>query len=876
MFGVYDATMRMQLQSSHESFKDFVNAAALSETEDPDAPLMIIRVEANIEKGPKAHRRFTYAKDKSPPSDDTVLDTLGKVLKATEGEYATDLNQKFQGLHERRVQKDVVVQTHETWTKELRDLNSRMLADAQKAQNRYQDIAIIEEDAHIAKAVRRLFKIEFLQHPLKHKAAELLTVIDSESYEKSFKFFKDTLRKVEAKDATESSLGVLFEEVKQHIATKKQELGTKAPIILKEITLLVEELFRYIAFAALSRRESLPEESQERAHLQRLEEQATAEALKHALPIPQHAIPAWSQEFIAAFIKRAKSESLESYDKFRGGQIGATAPLVGPYRNISPEISELTSIAKALQEFVKLIQARIRVCCKGSLMTCFATLEDELGQYKQLLAFIELEIHKQRRALSEIAFTPSVRAGWSYVAKQFAKLAEARTYLQDFALLATGSMKPSVRALLDTIQYLKVRSITHLLNATKAVCSLVDPAKNKRFHDRIQRLSTEVLQDILSVTGRKTLELTESEKQVPNSIYRRTPFPHGENSLRAPALPEDVLHYLEKRLIAHLYYSDEKSEDTECETVIHILSTDPLYSKAFSDACYHNETLKVLLREYDEQKTISHEELQAITDVLSCLATTNGKKEAVFRYVQAKVLLKNINSSRIGWLTRRLETSFTLIEESLQLPAYSKSATLVLTEKPLYGLQDEEKDAALYNALALSLYDEDANATAKLIEYAKHTHVDDLPAEDSPLRLLFDKWLLEQFAEGSYSGRLELLDKLFKEYIQQPKEREFWRRQVGMATMEFALLQYVSLQPEANVRMDVLVDVKRGTFGKELWKAIIPLAYRAQKALKQEKERLLLEAQAIYVKSRQELPKALPDTVTNNNIVSWCLLNGFR
>ncbi len=895
------------LRSSHGSFDKFVVYEGY-ETDDVNAPLTLFlgdKSPADDTHRPNGKlqpdRKLIYTKDIGRQDDSAVLSCLEKVQKAIQGKITRSLNDRFQGLHQRRAQKENIVGTHEVWAKELKELNAELKRGETESQKHYDFIAVMQEPDAIASSLSHLFALEFLRHPLKHKAEELITAIDSEHYQASLRFYKVTLKKIETlltnndPAQKEEALGIIFEEIKAHIESLKKPLEATAPIIAQEVELLIEELYRFIIFACTNVSATLQEDRETlKSRLSELAEKANGEAIKYASQAPQAEVRESHKPYIDRFFKKAKFRILPDYDDFRDGQFFSLTPLFGIYKDITKEVGELKAVARTLHLFLETIQSRILDLCTGSTKVpdiALTSLRTEVQHYNSLLNAIENRIYQIRDQLSKVPFSPKVHAGGYYVAKQFAKLKEARSNLQDFQLLATGSLHTYVIALGRIIEYLtpkeedlrydgyftQAEAVDRLYKATQATLRLEFPDKEKRFHERVRvRLAT-VLDDTLAKVALRTLTLTDNERRIPNTLFAKKPFTEAKNSQSRSPLPAEIHTYFKKRLLYLLHYADDKHVDLDLDCALYLVETDPLYKESMKAALFDDADFKALYEAYKTKQAISHEEVASITNVLVKLATYPQGNEALFRYAETKIILSELSlqayssdqTKRVSWLERKIGQAYEKIEEQLELPEYCKNLQSELPQAPLISLQGVDKDKVLYRHLITALFSSKKEAkdasNAILLDYVKHSHVDDLPTNF--IKPLFTRWCLERYVAFDQGIPKDSLFALFTEYLDHPETRDFWRNQLGLAFMEFALFRFAK---EPTFNLTDHMDRQRSLKDKRLWEQLIPLYYQYLHEEATGRLQVAEEAKRIFYSTYREFRGHITETLTYSGIARWC------
>src|SRR5262249_13019335 len=128
-------------------------------------------------------------------------------------------------------------------------------------------------------------------------------------------------------------------------------------------------------------------------------------------PLPEVA-PVEVETLEAQFIKQCKIVTLPATAYFRTGQTGATWPLVGPYRAVSNEKTQLEAITQKMHNLVKHIDERTKAICSGNLKAengCHS-LDDEKALFERAVSELERDVRKIQSGLYRREFSKKVHA----------------------------------------------------------------------------------------------------------------------------------------------------------------------------------------------------------------------------------------------------------------------------------------------------------------------------------------------------------------------------------------------------------------------------------------------------------------------------------
>lgn len=793
-------------------------------------------------------QRFFYTRDLVPHQNEKELLGIFKEALLNSQEFSGQYNEKAQFFHQRKAQKTVIFTTHQLWKGELEGQFNKFLEAINLSRNLYKYIPLMSDPANIAEALSLIISLNVLTLPLQEDYEELIELLHSEQYAAALEIYKDFKKQCKVlmgKKTIEERVDEISRIIKQldrDISIALPKLNDKEGIVSEKALLIFTELVYITKLTAqIIQGKPLPEENENseswwsfswlwpfrffkssvaeesvrnfadlsdedrKTLTERIDNlmgvlKATERKIFLKYPQEDEKEPAEENKDLALkYVDKANPKNFPPEDDFRNGKPFATAPMVGPFREIRPQVNKLRKIAMALVELQKTIRQLMSHLNEGILedndiQLLFKELEPlKIGSLEDvkkiccsIIEGIEMLIAEQAKLILEQSSIHSIPEGLYYVANLFAKAREVKKYLDllgsmiDDHYIHYPKTAKALRGYLDSIKpgkshqndYQGNEATMGLYLAAVLACQLQKPTENRTINQKLSAIVFPQIHEILAKVGPRTLTFSLEEKTVLSGILSKwslKDFQKEETSL----LPQVMIITLTKALLKQTLFS-KSGNDPKLDVVLCLLENEQVYAETFQRTLEELPWFKSLLEHYllqSDAKTFSKECL-LMAKALSLFTPKQNSIENLFCYAQVKQILQEIqgksmsehHQKRVGWINKKANSFFA----ELDLP---------------------KVDSQFFELLCISLYANDPKekeeGTVQLLKNLRKLKPEDLSKD-----LLLYGWVLEysriERIERIPHGKF-ILTQFFKHYLGHPEDQLLWRNLYGTGFLEIAL-----------------------------------------------------------------------------------------
>lgn len=457
-------------------------------------------------------RLFRYNSDSIVPTsgdEKAMLKTFKSALSTESFEATLDAMSQF--LYQRKAQIDCIDRDHDTWGKALETSFEGYLEAWTGADSFYRLIPLLEDPKKISKALSCMISLEAIMPPLELKYNELCCLLESPQHREALQFYKvqkrecKQLKNKPSLDDKVDLLGSILSKVESKFEEKKRLLPGKDSVVVKQTSLLYEELLRFIKYTANtlipenapsteqaqaeapqdnswgwgwtivgygwawgytrapSPRERPPVDPKKTAlrvnalfeRIQAIEGTLTA-AVVQRRHHNETKMDEATKALVAAYVEACSKDSLHNEDDFRNGRLFTTTRGIGTYRELKEPVEQLRSCARALARLLTTLKERRAALCEGNIEPKgdFQTLALETEYYDTILNGLVERISEQENVLTTLPLTNRVHAGWYYIARLLVKANDVRRFVAQFKKLAHHDFTSYATAIKRLIDYL--------------------------------------------------------------------------------------------------------------------------------------------------------------------------------------------------------------------------------------------------------------------------------------------------------------------------------------------------------------------------------------------------------------------------------------
>ncbi len=690
---------------------------------------------------------------------------LQDALSCFTGEFYRQLNVRFQTLHQRSVQKDLIAAQHPVWAESLIALNEKMTRVWDEARACYDQIPDIESPDDKRFALARMLHLETVAAQMQSRCQKLILLLNSPEHMQALKFYKEKLKQCEVfctEEVEDDALLAILAEVKE----MRQGLGGLDVDVTEEIALLYDEICKFLLYTV------------QKLGKDQLVDRITPEMNHHVLQEPQ-----------SRLLSHTRNVTLPAENYFRNGQWLAGWKFIG-YPDIREEFTALQEIAKELYYIEGMVQECLERACSSD-----ENFQMELRTHEERVSDFEALINEQLVRLTTKKLSNQVHAGWYYVSSL---VAQAKSVRSAISLAGNGEFRTYAGAVHKLRCYIEGRQDFGFPMASwDLYCAVVAwqkmPDLSLGKNPRVYTIVTNTLKKEAQ-TG---CVFTGFEKEIVPQVFAHTLQFHHH-------LP-DIQSFLIKGFLQVLYFSEEPC-NPELEAVLFRFERDPLYKDEFAK-CMQKQELQQLYELYKEKSGVEKRRgvIQRMTKALASLYNAEQFETRDVRITQFdrfvrfhkahQLLLHFQKQAGAHPLTRWFNTQVMQFADKWQ---DALALSLPIQEELLYkNLQgslfcsDEQlrevADAAIVQIIS-----------AKDFTMEKGAHI---------LKVLLSRWALERFLQHSNgidileglknlilddkpSVEMQFVTRLFMAYVQQPSWTALWRSQYGLGFMELALHKF--------------------------------------------------------------------------------------
>ncbi len=681
---------------------------------------------------------FLYKKDRTPPADDDVLNTINTTKLLFEQEFTPQINRLSHLLHERLAKGSIVHQTHEQWLGETKRIISSLTQAITKAKESYKYIPLLTNTYKIAEATSGMLYLEAVSPMVEQKAHTLSRLLASHHHREALQYYKtkvkecESLHKKIAIDEKISDLFAIFKDAKSRLKNVHFELQGKDCAVVAESTALYQEVLLYVQYATSSLQREAQQEVSEHLQARLNELEKLSGSIKKRLSNTLVDILETEESAPLSYIVESRTTLLPSNNYFRSGIYLANYR----YRKIWPQIEKLTDVAKAIYRLNTTIHERIKAVCDGELSPAkgLANLENEKDHYFALIEALQKAIYAELAKLGKQPLSKESHAGWYYVAELSTQVKEVRSSIEQFDAIALQKHRFCTLAVSSLVRFLQlanpgikpdpnfinIESLKRLYEATRAAAkfTIKDVTYSKRAY--------KVINETLAIVGARMVKLQPFEASVPKKVFSKSHFENSQGEL--------LESYLAKNFLRLLSFT-ENPADFEFDLVLLTLQESEEHAPLLEELLKTSPYLKELYEAYKCQvaKSYPYQEFLLMRQALFALSRTTESSstfDILMSFHEAKQLLADLKErpldemkDRLIWLERTINTFSRIHDDALKIEDIPGRSLFI----------------PLTNALFTSNLSSGLDAATEITRIIQQDGFV-LPPEDSIVGKLFARW----------------------------------------------------------------------------------------------------------------------------------------